>query len=147
MRNLLALLVLGCIAGCGGPTYDVVPVSGVVTYNGKPLAGAQIQFQPRSPDAEKDTNPGPGSFAHTDDQGHFSAEVVDPPGEGAVIGIHHVVISTQQEVDPTDDSGRLTREKLPPRYRNGFEITISGPTDSLNIDLTKDPRKFVPPGS
>lgn len=43
-----ALLVCLCISGCGGPGYDLVPVEGTVTLNGKPLANKSLLFTPES---------------------------------------------------------------------------------------------------
>ena len=45
-------LVFVCVcltfAACGGPGYELAPVSGRVTINGTPTEGVQLNFQPRS---------------------------------------------------------------------------------------------------
>jgi len=43
--TILSFLLLA-LAGCGGASYQVVPVSGKVTLNGKPLAKAHVTFAP-----------------------------------------------------------------------------------------------------
>src|SRR5688500_34311 len=89
--RLAAFLMLGPLlfAGCG-ERLPVAPVSGMITFEGKPLAGASITTQPI---AASSTNPGPGSFARTDDQGRFELELVKPARKGAIIGEHRVMIS------------------------------------------------------
>lgn len=94
-RNLafVALALLFC-AGCG-EKMPVAAVSGTVTFEGKPLAGASITTQPIATDSR---NPGSGSFAQTDDQGHFELELVKPARKGAIIGEHRVIISPSSGV-------------------------------------------------
>jgi hypothetical protein len=93
--RLLALALLLC-AGCG-ESLPVAPVSGRVTFDGQPLAGATITTQPIGADSQ---NPGPGSFAHTDDQGHYELELVKPARKGAIIGEHRVIISKASGAAP-----------------------------------------------
>jgi len=75
--------------GCGGEA-NVAPIVGVVTLDGKPLAGASITTQPI---ASGDKNPGSGSFGKTDQEGRFELELVTPAMKGAVVGEHRVMIS------------------------------------------------------
>ena len=56
-------------AGCGGADGEAdrpprLPVTGTVTYNGAPLADAQITFNP-------ETAGGTAAFARTDAEGHY----------------------------------------------------------------------------
>lgn len=85
LRFLLAasLLIGGLgLAGCQrGPRY--VPVSGVVTIGGQPLAGAAVSFQPLVP--------GEPSIGVTDDQGRFSLKTAHDQ-EGAVVGEHQIAV-------------------------------------------------------
>lgn len=58
-RRLLPLLVLTAGFGCGGSEESrikLVPVSGTITLNGKPLADATVTFQPAQTNA--DSTPG-----------------------------------------------------------------------------------------
>ena len=84
---LAALLVA---TGCGGGGY--VPVSGRVTYNDAPLAGAQVLFQPIGGQGGVAT--GVGSFGRTDAEGRFTLEAsTATPTPGAVPGKHTVRIA------------------------------------------------------
>ena len=94
MRNVffffLSAAWISCTVGCG-PGYDIVPASGTITLNGKPLSNAQILTQPIS-DSEDDVTPGPGSGAVTDDQGHFVLEFQHDDIVGAVPGKAYIKI-------------------------------------------------------
>ena len=78
-----ALVVGASLAGCGGgPKY--VPVSGVVTRGGKPLANVRVEFWPEG-NAVKST-------AITDAEGHYNLMVEDGKSVGAVVGSHRVIL-------------------------------------------------------
>lgn len=85
------LAVCLVLAGCGGGVSDkptMGKVSGVVTLEGKPVAGATIEF---NPDNSRSTT-GPRSSAVTDANGKYT--MMGPGGEeGAVIGFHKVTVS------------------------------------------------------
>lgn len=57
--TLLALPLILSIAGCGGGDGPNVHLSGVVTYDGKPIPQGQIMFAPNTTKG----NSGPGSAA------------------------------------------------------------------------------------
>src|SRR5262249_28886803 len=94
------LIVLSCVLlpalGCGGTT--VVPVSGKVTLNGKPLAGATVTFQPYYKDKRE---AGPASSGETNAQGEFTLKLAGKNVNGAVIGEHKVSISALQGPAPS----------------------------------------------
>src|SRR5216683_1062784 len=91
---LACLLVL--LAGCNsGPR--LVPVKGVVTRGGKPVAFLSVSFAPAD-----GTRPSSG---RTDEQGRFELKF-DSKTKGAVTGSNKVVVafrprSVQEEVDIT----------------------------------------------
>ncbi len=78
-----------CLAGCGPSHY--VPVSGVVTVNGKPYRNAVVQFQPIG--TKENPRPGRGSTGKTDENGRFTLKSADGYA-GAVVGKHRVRILT-----------------------------------------------------
>src|SRR5260370_30794469 len=78
------------LVGCGSGHY--VPVSGVVTLNGKPYRNAVVMFQPIA--TEGDSNPGRGSTGSTDENGQFTLKTYEGQ-KGAVFGKHRIRITTR----------------------------------------------------
>jgi len=113
-----ALLTAGC-------HHDVVPVSGRVTLNGQPLAGAVVTFQPMA-DRNSPRPPATGSVGHTDTQGRFSLRLIEPNQLGAAVGDHTVTISTAKG---GSDAEPAKGERLPKAWRDGskrFRVPLSG---------------------
>lgn len=140
---LCAALIVGGLSGCGnsGPRY--VPVSGVVTLDGKPYGDGVVVFHPKA----TSTNPNPGrtSAGETDAQGHFVLKT-DDLKNGAVVGTHVVRISTRGPVmqfDPATGSPdtappNVKRDQIPAAWNTmsdkEFEVPPSG-TDKANFDI------------
>jgi hypothetical protein len=92
-------LLLAGASGCGGES-KFVPVSGVVTLNGKPYPKAVVVFQPvATPD---NPNPGRGSSSFTDENGRFTLKT-DTGQSGAVVGRHRVRIQTRRDLPATNE--------------------------------------------
>jgi hypothetical protein len=136
---------IACIAlvGCHS---DVVPVSGRVTLNGKPLAGAVVTFQPLS-NTQAPRPAGTGSVGTTDEQGRFSLRMVEPNQPGAVVGDHTVTIFAT--ADSASTAAPATSSKtgssaagkvnpIPAVWRDGsrqFQVPPRG-TTKANFDIT-----------
>jgi hypothetical protein len=139
-RYALALVALW-VPGCGDP--KVVSVSGRVTFDGQPLAGAHVVFQPIS--AGKEMNPGSGSYGITDADGRYTLKVVDTGESGAFIGKHRVEITIRSdEDDDTDRRGRRPAAKvvLSPLYNRNSRLTFEVPakgTKEADFPLTTKP--------
>ncbi|SRR5579883_3401125 len=126
MRRWLPLFVLLGTAGCS-QGYRLAPVSGTVTLNGQPLAGADVHFQPIG--SKDNPNPGPGSHGKTDDQGRYSLRV-DERQAGAVVGTHRVMIFayTRGTAGPQPDAGGgKKKDRVPLRYNEKTELTCEVP--------------------
>jgi hypothetical protein len=136
-------LLLGCVvvAVIGCRTAKFAPVSGKVTLDGKPLAGATVSFEPV-------TEPGagplpPGSLGKTDQNGVFTLRATS--GEnGALVGKHRVVISLMDEQATGDERRRAGRvaEKLPPKFNTESNLTFDVPrrgTSAAEFTLTSNP--------
>lgn len=89
MSNLLQVVIVswmcvGFVAGCSGGSEKVklVPADGIVTYQGKPLAGATVTFVPKT---------GPLAQAITDLEGKFSLATGTLPG--VTVGPVQVTVS------------------------------------------------------
>ncbi|GIW99923.1 MAG: hypothetical protein KatS3mg111_3256 [Pirellulaceae bacterium] len=113
---LVPVLVLMGLSGCGGDKLPTVPVSGVVTLDGKPLEGATVTFVPQSPGART-------ASALTGSDGRFVLTTVKG-GDGAVPGTYAVTIKKVvpgQQTAPVDDprmsGGELTPEQIE-QFRN-----------------------------
>ncbi len=135
---VIALMSLTAIVGCGGGNaYEVAPVSGRVTLNDKPLAGATVTFEPAGTAAEL----GPSSFGKTDSDGRYVLETVTNSEPGATVGNHVVRItadSEQKDSDAPDPSAAVGQ--IPLKYNLEselkFEVTPSG-TTKADFDLKK----------
>ena len=140
--QFLAVAALAALTlGCGGPSY--VPVSGVITLDGKPYGKAVVNFQPiGTPD---NPNPGRGSAAYTDESGRFV--LLSDDHKGAVVGKHRVTVATREdsigkastEGGTPDDAPTFRRgEPIPPEWNSmsdkQFDVPAGG-TDKANFDI------------
>ena len=127
------------IVGCGSSEFDLVPVSGTVTLDGEPVAGARVIFEPHRT-GEDALSAGPSSNGVTDETGRFTLATTMDEDQGAVVGKHTVTISTYlAEVDRTRDTGRIIRqEEIPARYAEPGALTFEvsdGGTENAVFDL------------
>jgi len=84
--RLTGLLLLVCsMAGCGGK-YTPVPVSGVVTLDGKPVEGATVYFYPVGDERE-----GRPATGNTDKNGEYRLSTMKP-GDGALRREYRIVV-------------------------------------------------------
>lgn len=138
--------LLGAIAlvvGCGDSVdYQLAPVSGTVTLDGRPVPYTQIVFQPKA--TAENLTPGPGSTAFCDEQGRFELKTVR--GEpGAVVGLHSVQIYAHGPPKPTSgdvDVGPKAPEAFPARYNVSTRLTFEVPADgatTADFHLTTQP--------
>ena len=137
---LVAVLVGGCARK---PDPVLVPASGVVTLDGKPLAHALVRFSP----TERGISAAWISEGTTDDLGRY--ELVSPMGPGAVLGTHRVTVSEGGVPDEIRDDqgkvaawlGKLAGRPLPGRYgtiaTSPLEVAV-GPSDgTLDLHLAR----------
>src|SRR5438552_2640503 len=98
---LIAAALIACL-GCGGSKpYNTASVSGRVTLDGQPLAGARLTFQPeRGPNAGLLS--GPEAHGETDADGNYSLKTVFDD-RGATIGRNRVTISTRKLERPANN--------------------------------------------
>lgn len=125
-----ALLVVACLVatttGCGRRS-DVGRVSGVVTLDGTPLAGALVTFQP--------TTGGAPSHALTDATGRYDLQYSRSVA-GARVGDHEVTITTLDKGNPDADPPRPPRpEQLPDHYNRRTTLTASVRPGATTVDF------------
>jgi len=142
-RAFALALVSLTIVGCGGSKGDlppVVPVSGTVTLDGKPLANAGIVFIPTG-----QTRGGTFSGA-TDENGHY--ELLDRESrKGTTVGEFKVICNKwvlpdgkdfpkDSKVSPLESNAK---ELLPPRYSNEaqtqLKATVPAGGTTVNFEL------------
>ena len=117
----MALLVL-LVSGCGGDRPPLGAVSGVVTLNGLPLAGACVVFEP--------VEPGRASMGWTDDKGEYRLVYIRDE-EGAKVGSHNVRITTanpeagKPELLPAGYNVRTTLRRDVKAGRNEYDFTLT----------------------
>jgi hypothetical protein len=118
------LLFLGCEPPSNLP--ELGQVSGVVTLDGEPVAGATVQFDPDSAIR---------SQGSTDENGRYEL-VYRGETPGAVLGRHTVMVSKLVE-DPRFGH----RELLPERYWRAPTIRreVKPGQNVINLELTTDP--------
>lgn len=133
----------GLVTGCGGAGY--APVSGRVTYNDAPLAGAQVLFQPVG--GQGGVAAGVGSFGKTDSEGRFTLEAsTASPTPGAVPGKHTVRIALppakgagSQDSDAASVGGRPAASQanpIPAEYNEKTTLTVDVPPGGMkNADF------------
>lgn len=96
--------VLPVMTACGPKRPDVLPASGVVTFEGDPVSGAQVTFM--APSAAR------AAYAVTDSAGAFSLSKFGK-GDGAAPGAHVVTIARPQ---PTASDAPMAVEQADAAY-------------------------------
>jgi hypothetical protein len=107
--------LLALVVGCRGT--DVVPVTGRVTLDGKPLPNATVVFQP----VGGSPNPGMGSSGRTDAEGTFVLRQIQPNRPGSVRGMHLVRITLASTTGVSE--GNPGVERLPACYNSQTTLT------------------------
>jgi len=121
---LLAALV--CLVGCSGDS--MAPVSGVVTLDGKPVAGLEVNFEPTGDTKDRTTATG-----YTKADGSY-ALVYPGYKKGAPLGDYIVRIVGGEALD----DGTVTR--VPPKYNEESELkkTVTSGENKFDFELTTD---------
>ncbi len=131
----VAFTTAACILVAGCNNSGVVPVSGTLTYKGKPVTNAIVNFVPET---------GRPSVGETDQDGHFTL-TYDPETKGAQVGKHKVYVMHNAVADASRPG---TIPGMPPKLsadereffnkygsdRSTIEVTIDGSTDDLKLD-------------
>ena len=137
---LVAVLVGGCARK---PDPVLVPASGVVTLDGKPLAHVLVRFSP----TERGISAAWISEGTTDNEGRY--ELVSPMGPGAAVGTHQVTVSEGGVPDEIRDDqgkvaawlGKLAGRPLPGRYgtiaTSPLEVAVGPSVGTLDLVLAR----------
>jgi hypothetical protein len=132
LRGIVPLLALA-MAGCGSGTPSLVEVSGTLTYKGKAVPNALVNFLPEN---------GRMSSGTTDENGHFKLNY-DKGHDGALVGKHKVFVTQRQGgAAPGTEPGKSrpsSREwaELFDKYgaeKSKVEIQIDKSTNDLKLE-------------
>jgi hypothetical protein len=115
------------VVGCGDGRPKRVPVAGLVTIDGQPLAKAMLTFYPPE---------GRPSHATTDASGAFKLACFEE-SDGAQLGAHRVSVTAVEQPDPSTMKWLAPKKYCDPN-RSGLKYTIDDATSDLKIELTWD---------
>lgn len=127
--------VLGCSHGEELP--ELVPVSGKITIDGKPLANASIVFMPADPKEEEGLEKVNRPHGTTNEAGEYELEW-NENAAGAPPGQYKVIVMAVKPMADEDGEGMVWL--IPQKYGNprtsGLSATVKDDGDSdLNFDL------------
>jgi hypothetical protein len=125
----MRLLLCGCLlvlAGCGGNAGPELPVSGIVTLDGNPLADVTVRFYP-----DADTDPNSSGYAQTGTDGKFV--VTGGKGKkGLVAGKYKVTVNKGQAKAASSEEGAGAvvpeiefKDEFPAIYSNPAQTVLS----------------------
>ena len=122
--------LLGFI-GCGAGSSDQLKlgkVTGTVTLDGKPLADADVSFQPAN---------GRASVGTTDETGAYDLVYLNDV-KGATIGANQVMISTKKSPEDDNDKSGGTPERLPKKYHSQTTLSADVKAGENVFDFSLD---------
>lgn len=124
--------LLSFTAGCSSEgdksASKLAAAKGVVKYNGKPVAGANVLFSPKE---------GSPAMGMTDKDGNFTVTTGGRPG--AEIGKFKVVVSKQQSIEGGKPVEQMKPEDMERMIREGKSLTPPKPefpTRYTSLDTT-----------
>jgi len=111
---LLCGLMLAGVSGCGDSApFDIIPVTGKVTYEDGSLISAPrvvVMFTPQIDPIDEKTYPKQGSAEVTVKDGTFSDMTTWKYGDGAIVGPHKVTVESYDEMEsPTNHVPQIYR--------------------------------------
>ena len=125
--SFVCALVVMFAAGCGSSSFDVAPVSGQVTVEGKPLTGKyMVIFSPIAAGAKD--RAGRAAAGQIEADGRYSLSTYEP-GDGAVVGPHRVAVVPPGEISVTT--------RLPGVLPEDFSVEVKAEKNEINIDLKR----------
>jgi hypothetical protein len=144
MRLLFCWCLLLFLVGCGGKGGPELPVSGIVTLDGQPVANAMVRFMP-----DKDTDPSSTGFGQTGSDGKFV--ITGGQGKkGLVAGRYKVTVNKAAQIDLKSDEGAgavvggpETKDELPAIYSSPAQTILSYSVtgDGKPIEIQLDSKK------
>ena len=134
LYSLVSCSILLTSIGCGNDGPELAEVTGVVTVDGQPVAGAVLTFVP--------TAGGSPSYGGTDNTGNYRLMFTDSK-YGAMLGEHEVEIATNKpsaaEIAEMKAAGQSVNENfvaIPKQYRKKGALTAKVERKRNKVDFT-----------
>jgi hypothetical protein len=130
---MISLPIMACLmmVGCGGNELGTVGVTGTVTYQDQPVAGANVTFMSEGK---------PLALGTTDDQGVYTLSTTGSPG--AVPGEHKVYITkmeASEDTGPSKPEDMITMGPDAPEAKSLIPKKYNNPaTSGLSATVTED---------
>ncbi len=138
--SVIALSIVGALAGCRGDGVDAVPVSGQITVDGEPLR-SKAGMVNLVPNKEKGNNTALQPSGPVDENGNYTI-YYDTGKKGAPPGWYRVQVSAMPQGDqplPTMGPRRIGKGS-PPSVPRLFNLKYASAKDSgLEIEVVRDP--------
>jgi hypothetical protein len=137
-RTLPIVLCAIAFSGCGRSPFELAPVTGTVTIDGKPLTSARVMFAPvAKPGTHESGKPAVGRLGA---DGSFHLTTYDDD-DGAVVGDHWVtIIRTGDESAAGTATGAAAGSVLTPTFDRlavPKKVSVSGGQENhIDIKLT-----------
>ena len=125
---LLAALAIG-MGGCFGASvvrYEMLPVEGTITFEGQPLANAEVMF---------DSADGPRGFGVTDETGRFTI-TTRQFGAGLPAGQYRVTVGGSEKTR-IGGSGKPVEVAASYRESGVGRVTIDASSGPMTFDVKK----------
>lgn len=127
--GVLCLCTLPWFGGCNRGELRYAPAAGIVTLDGKPIHRAEVVLLCD----DVTVKPRPTSRGVTDRSGRFEMKSLTPDKrlvDGAVVGKHHVAVTTRiLELDAHGAAHVVREEALGKEYTNGELLTVEIPAE------------------
>ena len=134
-QNRILFCCIVAAIGCGGvgDAPKTVAVTGIVTYQGKPMPNLSVGFIPET---------GMLASGITDAEGRFDM-TTSAPGDGAIPGLHKVAINFVPEQVPEmpgfPGTENAPESPIPTKYA---DVSTSGLTATVDQDSSKNDFTF-----
>jgi hypothetical protein len=115
------------LVGCSDDGPQIVPVSGIVMIDGKPLTYGHVQVLPSG------WRPASGRIG---EDGRFTLTTTEP-NDGCPVGTHPVAILASESITPETMKWHAP-EKYADATTSNLTVTITGPTSDLKLELQSD---------
>lgn len=126
----VVLLLILLAPGCGNnDEYATVPVSGVVTCKGKPVANATVNFSPLRGQGRAEDKTGRLALGMTDKDGRFTLTTYEN-NDGAIVGKHVVTVSLNID----EATGRGPKGGFPCQD-SSMEVEVKSGMGEVKIDF------------